>query len=191
MRGRAHRCVSIKERVLALFLLASFLLYPVQPVFAAFPDGTPTIPNASVFTQTSEAQHVDGASGAFTQNIPLHIPPGRNGLQPALSLDYKSQRTQDGIVGFGWNISLPYIQRLNKTGSQNLYSTSGYFTSSFDGELASDSTSSLGVAPSIVDSLPITSHVAANTTSDAFSYTVPSGGINKLFVVMVCKNDGQ
>ena len=59
-------------------------------------------------------------------------------MQPTLTLDYNSQRTQDSIVGYGWQLSIPYIQRLNKTGSQNLYSTSSpYFSSSADGELVS------------------------------------------------------
>ena len=43
--------------------------------------------------------------------LPLDIPPGRNGLQPDVTLDYNSQRTQDSIVGYGWQLSIPYIQR--------------------------------------------------------------------------------
>jgi len=58
----------------------------------------------------------DGATGALTQTIRLDIPPGRNGVQPDLALKYNSQNAQDGIVGYGWTISIPYIQRLNKTG---------------------------------------------------------------------------
>jgi hypothetical protein len=70
-----------------------------------------------VFGSQTGGQKVDGSTGAFTQQIPLDIPPGRNGLQPDVTLDYNSQRTKDSIVGYGWNLSIPYIERLNKTGS--------------------------------------------------------------------------
>jgi Salmonella virulence plasmid 65kDa B protein len=181
---------SVHSKFISLVLSVSILFTPVGPVFASFGDGGPTIPNSSVFTQQNTSSKVDGSSGAFTQQFSLDIPPGRNGLQPDITLDYNSQRTSDGIVGYGWNLSLPFIQRLNKTGSQNLYSSAAYFTSSIDGELASDSTTTpVGTVPSIMDTLPLTTHVAANVTSDSFSYTVPLGGTNKLFVVMVCQND--
>jgi hypothetical protein len=29
---------------------------------------------------------------------------------------------QDNILGYGWTLPMSYIERLNKTGSQNLYS---------------------------------------------------------------------
>jgi hypothetical protein len=70
--------------------------------------------------------------------LKLDIPPGRNGVQPDLALQYNSQKIEDGIAGYGWTITIPYIQRLNKTGSQNLYNVP-YFTSSIDGELATTS----------------------------------------------------
>src|SRR4029078_3972559 len=109
----------------------------------------PTVFNPSVFNQFPEQQHIDGATGALTQQLPLDIPPGRNGLQPNVSLSYNSQNATDGIVGYGWTLSTPYIQRLNKTGSQNLYnaSTTQYFTSSIEGELAATTATVSGVAP--------------------------------------------
>src|SRR5262249_55419978 len=64
-------------------------------------------------------------------------------------------------------------------------------TSSVDGELAPDSTSSTAVVPSILDTTPLSVHVNANVTSDSFSYTVPSGGKNRVFVVLMGKNDGN
>ena len=78
---------------------------------------------------------IDASSGALRYVFPLTIPPGRRGLQPDLSLTYNSQDRQDGsVIGFGWSLSIPSITRLNKTGSQNLYSTN-FFASSFEGEL--------------------------------------------------------
>ena len=128
-----------------------------------FGDGTPTIPNPNVFTD-SALPKIDGATGAFTQSLPLDIPPGRNGLQPDVTLDYNSQRTQDSIVGYGWQLSIPYIARLNKTGSQNLYSTNPYFISSIDGELAGavNPAAAATTSPTIMDSLPVTEHQMFN-----------------------------
>ena len=39
------------------------------------------------------------------------------------------------MFGYGWQISIPYVQRLNKTGSENLFSSDDYFYSSLSGEL--------------------------------------------------------
>ncbi len=43
-------------------------------------------------------------------------------------------------VGYGWSLSIPYIQRINKTGSQTLYGPSPFFTSSLDGEIVNVAT---------------------------------------------------
>jgi YD repeat-containing protein len=117
------------------------MLMPLSPAYAAFGDGTPTIQNPSVFSETPFPK-IDGASGAFTQRIPLDIPPGRNGLQPDVALEYSSQNTKDSIVGYGWSLSTPYVERLNKTGSQDLYGSNVTYTSSIDGELVASTTQS-------------------------------------------------
>jgi hypothetical protein len=177
-------------RFISAVLVFCFVLSPAQPAFAAFGDGTPTVPNPTVFT-AADAPKVNGQSGAFTQRVPLDIPPGRNGLQPDVSLQYNSQNTSDGIVGYGWSLSVPYIQRLNKTGSQKLYGSNPYFTSSADGELVPDTTSSAGIAPStnptIMDTTTPTVHAAVNTTSQSFTYNVPSGGTNKGALHPMCE----
>jgi hypothetical protein len=103
------------------------------------PPPPPTVQTPTVFTLQNERPKADGQSGALIQNLKLDIPPGRNGLQPDLALQYNSQRAEDGIAGYGWTVTIPYIQRLNKTGSQDLYNNP-YFTSSIDGELATTST---------------------------------------------------
>ena len=64
-------------------------------------------------------------------------------MQPDVDLVYHSQDNSFGsIFGEGWSISIPYIERLNKSGVDQLYSTStlNYFTSSIDGELVSTTT---------------------------------------------------
>lgn len=86
---------------------------------------------------------MDQNTGALETTYPISVPPGRNGLQPDVDLVYNSQNSQLGsIFGEGWSISIPYVERLNKSGVENLYSTStlNYFTSSLDGELVTTST---------------------------------------------------
>jgi RHS repeat-associated protein len=139
----------------------------------------PTIPNPTVLTGQNAAPKVDTQTGALTQKIPLDIPPGRNGLQPNLALVYNSQNTaQDSVVGYGWNLSIPYIQRLNKTGSQNLYNAP-YFNSSIDGELATTSNASTtGIAYDNATTITLNG-------SGAYSGTFTTSGQNRLLLACV------
>ncbi len=122
----------------AISIVLCFLVVaPLVPV-KTFALAAPSVPNQNVFTQSSQAK-VDGSTGALTQRIALSIPPGRLGMQPDLALEYNSQRTENSIVGYGWSLSIPYIERLNKTGVQNLYNQPTY-SSSIDGELATTTT---------------------------------------------------
>jgi Salmonella virulence plasmid 65kDa B protein len=77
----------------------------------------------------------DRFSGGLSYDFPITIPPGRNGMQPDLKLQYASQVREEGSpFGYGWSANIPYVQRLNKTGSDRLY-TDNNFTSSLSGEL--------------------------------------------------------
>jgi RHS repeat-associated protein len=77
-------------------------------------------------------------SGAFTYTVDIHTPPGRNGVQPNLQLKYNSQnKDPENEFGTGWTLNIPYIQQLDKSGTEDLYDSSinHYFTSSIDGDL--------------------------------------------------------
>ncbi|NDY70683.1 hypothetical protein DO021_03330 [Desulfobacter hydrogenophilus] len=52
-------------------------------------------------------------TGNFT--VPIALPPGRNGFQPALSLVY-STGNGNGVFGLGWNLSIPGVTRKTSKG---------------------------------------------------------------------------
>ncbi|WP_108246747.1 RHS repeat-associated core domain-containing protein [Muricauda brasiliensis] len=55
------------------------------------------------------------SSGAVNYTVPIDIPPGLNGIQPEVSLDFDSQ-TGNGLAGWGWNLSgISVITRIPST----------------------------------------------------------------------------
>src|SRR5262249_10890109 len=74
-------------------------------------------------------------------------------------------------------------QRLNKTGSQNLYSSNAYFTSSIDGELASATTSA---AATLMPTLIATSSERApgSSSSDSFSFNAGATSTNTVIIFL-------
>ena len=98
------------------------------------PSPDPTISND---TKLHLQPEVDNLTGALIYNYDIVVPPGRNNLTPSLSLSYNSSNeNNDSMVGYGWSISIPYIERINRSGSDTLYSQDTY-SSSVSGELVS------------------------------------------------------
>lgn len=82
---------------------------------------------------------VDQSTGALVYDYPIDLPPGRSGLNPDLALTYNSQDNEKfNIIGQGWTVNIPYIQRIPRKGVDNLYNETGnqFFYSSLSGELA-------------------------------------------------------
>jgi hypothetical protein len=81
-----------------------------QAVHSAFLDG------AAAKSVAAEALQANGGvthDGAFSYHIPIRVPQGIDGMQPALSLDYNS-RVKNGIAGVGFSLTgLPEIHRIN------------------------------------------------------------------------------
>ncbi|USN87565.1 MAG: VCBS repeat-containing protein [Candidatus Nomurabacteria bacterium] len=79
-------------------------------------------------------------SGGFLYAYDIPVPPGVNGLTPQISLQYNSQGSSDqDILGYGWNLSIPYIERVNKHGINKLFDPAyETFYSSLSGELVFD-----------------------------------------------------
>jgi len=88
---------------------------------------------------------IDKNTGSLNYSYTIVVPPGRDNFQPDLKLVYSSNSNKvNGIFGSSWYINIPYIQRLNKNGTENIYdeTSDNYFYSSIDGELVSEDGSS-------------------------------------------------
>jgi hypothetical protein len=86
---------------------------------------------------TQQLLQPDTLTGALNYTYPLSVPPGRGKLRPDLALIYSSQPSANAnTVGYGWTTNIPYIERINRTGSDMLYNQD-YYYSSVSGELAS------------------------------------------------------
>lgn len=86
---------------------------------------------------------ISNLSGAFSHSIPIVIPPGRNGMQPSLAFTYNSQDSEElNTIGYGWDIPIPYVERLNKKGTEDLYAQP-HFISSLSGVLATTTDASI------------------------------------------------
>lgn len=57
----------------------------------------------------------DMFTGAFSHSIPITVPPGRKGIQPALALAYRSSNP-NSWVGLGFSLNPGYIVRSTKLG---------------------------------------------------------------------------
>lgn len=83
---------------------------------------------------------IDQTTGALVYSYPIETPDGVNGLNPNVKLSYNSQNTKnDSVYGYGWSSNIPYIERVNKHGTEVLY-TGAYddYVSSTFGELVKD-----------------------------------------------------
>lgn len=83
---------------------------------------------------------IDQTTGALVYSYPIETPDGVNGLNPNLKLSYNSQNTKnDSVYGYGWSSNIPYIERVNKHGTDQLYTgTYDDYVSSTFGELVKD-----------------------------------------------------
>ena len=100
-------------------------------------------------SQIPQQGEINENTGGFTQTYPIAVPPGRNSLQPDLKLIYTTAASEpNSIFGANWSISIPYIAREARYGSDKLYSTttSPFFYSSIDGELATTTVTSVYAA---------------------------------------------
>lgn len=95
--------------------LAALMFWAASPAHGdpadVFTLGAPVIgsdpPKASALGAGDAS--VSSQTGAFEYGYPITVPPGRNGMQPKLSLSYSSQGAIYGGIAAGWSLPVPAI----------------------------------------------------------------------------------
>lgn len=122
---------------IAIFTAIFFLF---SQIASATPPPVETTVNPDDISRIELNTSVSKQSGSYNQSYPIVVPPGRAGLTPNISLEYSSQASDyTSSVGYGWSINIPYIERINKTGLDKIF-TANYFSSTVDGELVASGT---------------------------------------------------
>lgn len=133
------------NKIIGLTIFSSQILSAVMPAltFAASQsvsnsdskNALETVGTKANRLKTVGSSGVDESTGAFTYSYPIAVPKGKFDLEPSLNISYNSQSTENSIVGYGMNLSIPYIERTSKYGSDQMYTNTNVFVSSIGGEL--------------------------------------------------------
>ena len=118
--------------VTAITLLISQLVLPIPKAEAALGSSTASAGSA-LPPQVAAVQSFqpDLFTGRATTSVPIAVPPGRKGMQPALALSYSSS-ARNGWLGVGWGLDTGFIERNTKNGVPN-YDTNDTFVFMFQG----------------------------------------------------------
>ncbi len=93
-----------------------------QPMSATSTSSSSSTSSNSSSNQKQIILNPNDINGPLTYDYPITVPPGRNGLEPDLKLSYNSQlSTEESAFGYGWSVSIPYIERINRKGTDTLY----------------------------------------------------------------------
>ncbi len=123
-----------RRTILTVLFCLILFSFSAPPVFAVDPNPFSDKPYHVPYTIPAQVLP-NQTQGAFVYDIALTVPPGRNNLTPVLKLTYNNYSASPfDQFGYGWSISIPYVERLNRTGTEDMY-TDSYFLSSQDGEI--------------------------------------------------------
>ena len=117
---------TLRSGARATLVLAQTLLLALPTPALAVTDGStlavgrgaPGLTGGSPEVPTGESDTVSASTnpftGAATLSVPIFVPPGTGGMQPALALRYSSGNRSDTWVGFGWTLGLGSVRRRNR-----------------------------------------------------------------------------
>ncbi|MBI3324328.1 MAG: VCBS repeat-containing protein [Candidatus Omnitrophica bacterium] len=121
--ARLHRATSLVSAA-ALMVVQLHLLPPSEAAsLGSATASAGSVPPPSV--SAIQSFQPDLFTGRATTAIPLSVPPGRKGIQPALALAYSSSG-RSGWLGVGWSLELGAIERSTKTGAPKFDATDTY-----------------------------------------------------------------
>lgn len=78
-------------------------------------ENSPLASRLSSAASALSSLQADPLSGSALTNIPIALPPGRQGVQPSLALHYNSL-ARNSWVGVGWNLHHSFVQRSTQHG---------------------------------------------------------------------------
>jgi hypothetical protein len=126
------------------------------------------------------------SGGAASYSIPIVVPPGRNGVQPGVSLNYSS-RSGMGIAGVGWSLSAgSSISRCPATFAQDNDSDKVRFDGNdklcLDGQRLISVSGAYGAsgtqyATEIDSQVRVTQRGSLASSGVSFDVTLPDGGV--------------
>ncbi len=116
MSGRlfgSSRYLSALCSTLTTYTALFLSLYPA-PLYPQADGIEGSAPESSVMG--GFAAGVNSFSGSFTYSVPIEIPPARGDFAPSVTLNYNSSNRENGLVGVGWSMTTPMIERSTKNG---------------------------------------------------------------------------
>jgi RHS repeat-associated protein len=136
-------------------------------------NGTDSAPSESVDLSAALLKGQASVSGGqASYQIPIDLPPGRNGVQPSVSLSYNSQGG-NGLLGVGWSLNAgSAISRCGATFAQDGFTRAVTFNASND-RLCLDGQRLVAITGTYGES-----NAEYRTEMDSFVKVVQSGGIN-------------
>lgn len=135
--------------------------------------GSDTAPSDAVDLNAASVKGQAGVSGGqASYHIPIDLPPGRNGVQPSVSLSYNSQGG-NGILGVGWSLNAgSSISRCGATFAQDGFTRAVTFNATTD-RLCLDGQRLIAISGTYG-----TSNSEYRTEMDSFVKVVQHGNIN-------------
>lgn len=99
-------------RTIRAVLASALVLSLTLPAARAAPTDPYQVAANGITLPKNEARSLDrpGPDGSFSYAFPITVPPGHNGLVPALSLQYSSNAPLRGGIAAGWSLPLPSIE---------------------------------------------------------------------------------